>query len=105
MAGIGTFPARLNVSIFLLHKGADGKITLDSPSYGFTFLNNGSEEWSDDSIWEALREHTRAHMHSWIGPKGGELLLTQWFAGNVRLRWRHVAKRFRLIVTLRPPLL
>ena len=47
MAGVGAFPTCLDISIFLLHKGADGKITMlapkDGPSYAFTFLSDGSE--------------------------------------------------------------
>ena len=60
MAGIGAFPACLDISIFLLRKGADGKITAlapkDGPSFAFTFLSDGIEEWPDDSVWDSLRE-------------------------------------------------
>ena len=78
MAGIGAFLACLNISIFLLCKGADGKITMlapkDGPSYAFTFLSDGAEKWIDDSVGEALREQTHVQIHSWIGLKGGELI-------------------------------
>ena len=109
VADVGTFPACLDISIFLLRKGTDGKIATlaprDGPSYAFTFLSNGTESWSDDSVWETLREQTHAQICSWIGPSGGQLLESQWSEGDVRLRWRCVAKRFRLIVILRPLLL
>ena len=45
---------------------------LQCVSYAFTFLSDGSEVWSDDMVWEALREQTLAQIQAWIGPKGGE---------------------------------
>ena len=109
MAGIGAFPTCLDISIFLLRKGAHGKVTVlapkDGPSYAFTFLNDGSKKWTNDLVWEALKEQTHAQIHSWIGPNDGELLETQWSEGDVRLRWWRSAKRFKLIVILKPPLL
>ena len=54
VADIETFLACLNISIFLLRKGMDGKIAAlaprDGPSYAFTFLNDGTESWSDNSV-------------------------------------------------------
>ena len=64
MADIGTFDACLDISIFLLRKGADGKIAALAPrdglSYAFTFLSDGTKSWSDDTVWESLREQTRS---------------------------------------------
>ena len=77
--GIGSFPTCLDVSIFLLRKGANGKITalapFDGPSYFFTFMSDGTKEWSDDLAWETLRGETHAQIQACIGPKGGELLI------------------------------
>lgn len=51
-----------------------------------------------------LSESRHAQIHSWFGRKGAELLETQWSEGDMRLRWRRIAKCFKLVI-LRPPLL
>ena len=54
VAGIGTFSACLDVNIFFLRKGAEGKVSAlyphNSPSYSFTLTSDGTEQWTDESL-------------------------------------------------------
>ena len=58
----------------------------------------------DESIWETIHTQSQEQVQCWIGSKAAELLQQQWQEGDVRLRWRRCAKRFRLLVIIRPPL-
>ena len=71
MASIGAFLACLDISIFLLCKGVDGKVTIlapqNGPSYAFTFLNDGLEE--------SLNEfHKYKSVFLETGARAGELI-------------------------------
>ena len=74
----GTFPAQLDISIFILQKGADHRITplapLDGPSSSFVFLSRGKEPWTGDQLWDSILEQAGDHMEDWIGPTRPELL-------------------------------
>lgn len=78
VAGFGSFLARLDISIFFLRKGANGRITVlappKGPNYSFSLLNDGTEEWTYDLVWETIREQTQDPLQGQIYPTAGGLL-------------------------------
>ena len=95
-------------NIFFLRKGAEGKVSIlaphDGPSFSFTISSDGTEQWTNENVWDTIRDQTQEQVQDWVGSRAAELLQQQWKEGDVRLRWRRSAKRFCLLVIIRPPL-
>ena len=76
----------------------------DGPSFSFTISSDGTEQWTDENVWDTIRFQTQEQVQDWVGSRAAELLQQQWKEGDIRLRWRCSAKRFRLLVIIHLPL-